>query len=67
METTANETPGQTSSRFQPPRAESQKIAADYGIRSIPTLMLFKGGKVLDTLVGLVSKERLESFIKKAL
>jgi thioredoxin 1 len=46
---------------------ENQKIAADYGIRSIPTLMLFKGGKVLDTLVGLVSKERLETFIKKAL
>lgn len=46
---------------------ENQKTAADYGIRSIPTLLLFKEGKVVDTLVGLVPKERLETFIKKAL
>jgi thioredoxin 1 len=34
---------------------------------SIPTLLLFKDGKVLDTLIGLVPKERLEAFIRKAL
>jgi thioredoxin 1 len=43
------------------------KTAATYGVMSIPTLILFKDGKVLDTLVGLVPKERLEAFIKKAL
>ena len=46
---------------------DNPKTAAAYGVRSIPTLILFQEGKVLDTLIGLVPKERLESFIKKAL
>jgi len=46
---------------------ENQKTAGDYGVRSIPTLILFKGGKVLDTLIGLVPKTRLEEFVKKSL
>ncbi len=46
---------------------DNPKTAATYGVMSIPTLVLFKEGKVLDTLIGLVSKERLESFIQKAL
>ncbi len=46
---------------------ESQKIALDYSVRSIPTLILFKEGKILDTLVGLVPKERIEEFVRKAL
>lgn len=46
---------------------ENPKTAETYGVMSIPTLILFKEGKVLDTLVGLVPKERLEAFIKKAL
>lgn len=46
---------------------ENQKTAVHYGVRSIPTLILFKGGKVLDTLIGLVPKERLEDFVKKSL
>ena len=46
---------------------ENQKTAVDYGVRSIPTLILFKEGKVLDTLIGLVPKKRLEDFVKKSL
>jgi thioredoxin 1 len=46
---------------------ESQKTAINYGVRSIPTLILFKDGKVLDTLIGLVPKEKLEVFAKKGL
>jgi thioredoxin 1 len=46
---------------------ENQKTALNFSVRSIPTLILFKDGKVLDTLVGLVPKERLEDFIKKSL
>ena len=46
---------------------DSQKSASTYGVRSIPTLMMFKGGKVSDTLIGLVPKEKLEEFIKKSL
>ena len=30
----------------------NQQIAMNYGIRSIPTVMLFDGGEVVDTLVG---------------
>ncbi|MDI6776112.1 MAG: thioredoxin [Syntrophales bacterium] len=41
--------------------------AAAYGIKSIPTLILFKDGKVLDTLVGLVAKDRLIEFVNKGL
>ncbi len=43
------------------------KTAEAYGVMSIPTLILFREGKVHDTLIGLVPKERLEAFIRKAL
>jgi len=46
---------------------DNPTTAANYGVRSIPTLILFKEGKVLDTLIGLVPKDRLETFLKKAL
>jgi thioredoxin 1 len=46
---------------------DNPRTSATYSVRSIPTLLLFKGGKVFDTLIGLVSKERLEEFIKKSL
>jgi len=46
---------------------ENQKTAVNFGVRSIPTLILFKSGKVADTLVGLVPKEKLEAFVKKVL
>ena len=46
---------------------DNQDIAARYGIRGIPTLLLFKGGNLEDTMVGLVSRDRLEDFIKKVL
>ena len=45
---------------------DNPKTAAAYGVMSIPTLILFKEGKVLDSLIGLVPKERIEAFIKKA-
>ena len=46
---------------------DNQKSAVTYGVRSIPTLIIFKDGKVSDTVIGLVSKEKLEEFIKKNL
>jgi thioredoxin 1 len=45
---------------------DNQKTAIHYAVRSIPTLLLFKEGKVLDTIVGLVPKQRLEEFVKKS-
>ena len=45
---------------------ENPKITTQYGVMSIPTLILYKDGKPLERLVGLVPKERLEEFVKKA-
>jgi thioredoxin 1 len=36
-----------------------QKIASDYGIRSIPTLLIFKNGELADQIVGAVPKKQL--------
>ena len=38
-----------------------------YGVRGIPTVILFKGGVVVDQVVGAVPKTQLEALIKKAL
>jgi thioredoxin 1 len=46
---------------------DSQKTAINFNVRSIPSIILFKDGKVQDTLIGLVPKERLENFVKKGL
>ena len=46
---------------------ESQQVAQQFGIRSIPTLLLFKGGRVVDQLVGAMPKAKLEDAIKKQL
>jgi thioredoxin 1 len=46
---------------------ESRKVATDLGVMSIPTLMLFKGGKVIDKVIGLVPKDRLKEIVNKAL
>ncbi|MDO5056968.1 MAG: thioredoxin TrxA [Lautropia sp.] len=42
---------------------ENQAIAAKYGIRGIPTLMLFRNGTLVGTKVGAVSKGQLTAFI----
>ncbi|HUH65191.1 MAG TPA: thioredoxin [Syntrophales bacterium] len=46
---------------------DNPKTATTYGVMSIPTLILFNKGGVMDKLVGLSPKERLEGLIKKAL
>ena len=38
-----------------------------YGIRSIPTLMFFKQGNVVDQVIGIVAKTKLEDIINKML
>ncbi len=45
----------------------NQQTSMQYGIRSIPTLLIFKGGKVVDQLVGAVPKKVLAEKITKHL
>lgn len=46
---------------------ESPEVATTWGIRSIPTVMLFKGGQKLDAIIGAVPKEVLVKAIQKLL
>nr|UNJ15879.1 thioredoxin [Cyanidioschyzonaceae sp. 2]UNJ16075.1 thioredoxin [Cyanidioschyzonaceae sp. 3]WDB00432.1 thioredoxin [Cyanidiococcus yangmingshanensis] len=46
---------------------ENPNLATEYGIRSIPTLMLFKKGQRLDTVIGAVPKSTLMNTIEKYL
>jgi len=46
---------------------ENPATPGQYGVRGIPTLILFKDGKVVDQVVGAVPKNQLEGLIKKAL
>ena len=46
---------------------ENQQTAMRFGIRSIPTLLLFKDGELKETIVGLETKERLTQYISKHL
>ncbi|AIT25408.1 thioredoxin TrxA [Bordetella holmesii] len=46
---------------------ENQDTAAKYGIRGIPTLMLFKDGQAAATKVGALSKSQLTAFLDSAL
>ena len=42
---------------------DNQKTPANYGVRGIPTLMLFKNGNIEATKVGALSKSQLTAFI----
>ena len=43
---------------------ENQDLAMKYSIRSIPTLLLFKEGNLIDTKVGLLPKSEIVSWFK---
>jgi thioredoxin 1 len=46
---------------------ENPGVAGQYGIRSIPTLMIFKGGQKVDMVVGAVPKTTLSQTLEKYL
>jgi len=46
---------------------ENPATPGQYGVRGIPTLILFKDGKVLNQIVGAVPKARLKTMIEKVL
>ncbi len=46
---------------------ENPSTPGKYGVRGIPTLILFKDGQVLDQLVGAVPKNQIQGLIEKAI
>ena len=43
----------------------NQSLAAQFGVQSIPTLLLFKNGEVADRMMGAMSKAQFESFLAR--
>jgi len=46
---------------------ENSQTPSSFGIRGIPTLILFKGGKAVDQVVGAVPKNKLKAMIEESL
>jgi thioredoxin 1 len=46
---------------------EGQRVAGQYGVRSIPTLIVFKNGQAVRQFVGVQSESQLVSAIEQAL
>jgi thioredoxin 1 len=46
---------------------ENQQTSIKYGVRSIPTLLIFKDGKVKDTIIGAVPKVQIVQKLNAAL
>jgi thioredoxin 1 len=46
---------------------DNPKTPGNYGIRAIPTLIIFKGGKVSEQITGAVSKSQISAAINKVL
>jgi thioredoxin 1 len=44
---------------------ENQNVPQRFGVTSIPTLIMFKNGKVVDRVVGAIPKPQLQKFIDK--
>ena len=62
LEEISEEHPGVTIAKLN--IDENQELAARYGVRSIPTLIAFKGGEPTDMKVGAVPKSSLEGWVK---
>ncbi|WP_321369186.1 thioredoxin [uncultured Desulfuromusa sp.] len=46
---------------------ENPAAPGKYGVRGIPTMILFKDGEIVDQLVGAVPKKQIEALLQKAL
>jgi len=46
---------------------ENQNVSFKYNVKAIPTMLLFKGGQIVESVVGLTSKEDLKALFDKHL
>jgi thioredoxin 1 len=46
---------------------ENQMISGSFGIQSIPTMMIFKGSKAVDVMIGALTKAQIEMKLKQQL
>ena len=46
---------------------DNPSIPAQYGVRGIPTLMIFKGGEVVATKIGALPKSALEQWVQQSI
>jgi thioredoxin 1 len=46
---------------------DNDSVAAEYGIRAIPTMLLFKGGQMVDQIVGMIPKDALKAKLQAKL
>jgi thioredoxin 1 len=46
---------------------ENPEIPGKYGIRSVPTVLVFRGGEIFEQMTGLVNRGRLEKAVESAL
>ncbi|MDF1566269.1 MAG: thioredoxin [Deltaproteobacteria bacterium] len=46
---------------------DNQQVAGQYGVRSIPTVLVIKGGQVVDQVVGAVGKDKLDAMLSAQL
>ena|ERR1043166_956667 len=46
---------------------ENPSTPIQYGVKGIPTLILFKNGQIVDQIIGAVPKEKIEAVLQKAL
>lgn len=46
---------------------ENESLAVKYGVMTIPTLAVFKNGKVVDKMIGVQAKDKLQAMIEKNL
>ena len=46
---------------------ENDEIASEFGVRSVPTILFFKGGQLVDKFVGAASKDKLDEKFKTLL
>ena len=58
---------GDKAAFFKVDTDNNKQFAGKYGVRGIPTLMVFKDGKVVDQVVGMTSKSKITGMIDKAL